>query len=98
MCIHAKYLVSMVSDLCQGKLPLVIDVRNADIMATLLDLKKEIEQNISHGVQLKFTFAYASEAHLLAKEIGQAGVGVIVNPVRPLPLCWEGHRMSVVSS
>jgi len=35
----------------------------------------------------------ASEAHLLAKEIGRAGVGVILNPSRPFPNEWRSRRI-----
>ncbi len=39
------------------------------------------------------TFAGAAEAHLLAAEIGYAGIGVIVVPSRPFPATWELRRM-----
>ena len=70
----------------------MITVDNADIMATLLALKKDVE-HANRGVVMRMTFASASEAHILAKEIGQAGVGVILSPVRPFPGFWESQRM-----
>ncbi|KAG5721025.1 hypothetical protein E4T56_gene1508, partial [Termitomyces sp. T112] len=42
---------------------------------------------------IKFTFTGASEAHLLAKEIGEAGIGVILAPSRPFPGTWESRRI-----
>lgn len=48
--------------------PLVIEVDNADIMATLLILKIEVEDRI--GSSMRMVFSGASEAHLLAQEIG----------------------------
>ena len=51
-----------------GALPLVIDVGSADVMAALLKLKAEVEQN--RGTRMRMVFAGAAEAHLLAKEIG----------------------------
>ncbi|KAF5309156.1 hypothetical protein D9619_012722 [Psilocybe cf. subviscida] len=74
-----------------GHLPLVIEVQSADIMATLINLKKETEAK--SGKSIKLTFAGANEAHLLAKEIGEAGVGVILNPSRPFPGTWKSRRI-----
>ncbi|KAF9474768.1 carbohydrate esterase family 9 protein [Pholiota conissans] len=75
----------------EGTLPLVINVQSADIMATLINLKKEIEE--LSGTDLQFVFEGANEAHLLAKEIGEAGVGVILNPSRPFPGTWKSRRI-----
>jgi len=75
----------------QGKLPLVIQVHSADIMASLINLKKEIETE--HGKLIQMTFAGASEAHILAKEIGTAKVGIILNPARPFPGTWKSRRI-----
>lgn len=60
-------------------------------MATLLELKHQIE--LEHqGVPMKWTFSGAFEAHLLARELAAASVGVIVYP-RPYPYDWERRRM-----
>lgn len=75
----------------QGDLPLVIRVQSADIMATLITLKKEIEAE--HESQIQVTFVGANEAHLLAKEIGEAAIGVILAPSRPFPATWRSKRM-----
>lgn len=48
---------------------MVIEVGNADIMATLLILKAEVEDKI--GSRMRMVFSGASEAHLLAEEIGK---------------------------
>ncbi|KAH9935457.1 composite domain of metallo-dependent hydrolase [Fomitopsis serialis] len=42
---------------------------------------------------IKMTFAGASEAHLLAKEIGEAGIGVLITRPRPFPGTWEQRRI-----
>ncbi|KAF7969725.1 hypothetical protein HWV62_26136 [Athelia sp. TMB] len=75
----------------KGKLPLVINVESADIMASLIALKQEVEAHTGHTIAM--TFAGASEAHLLAKEIGDNHVGVILTPSRPFPFAWESHRI-----
>lgn len=48
---------------------MVIDVASADIMAVLLKLKVEIEQ--ARGSFMKMVFFRATEAHLIADEIGE---------------------------
>lgn len=75
----------------KGDIPLVVQAQNADIIASLIKLKKEVEA--SKGVELKLTVAGAAEAHLLAKDLGDANVGVIVTPSRPFPEEWEMKRM-----
>jgi hypothetical protein len=75
----------------QGKTPLVVDAHSQDIIATLILLKKEVER--VKGTMIKMTITGASEAHLLAAELGEADIGVIVNPSRPFPTKWEDRRM-----
>ncbi|CAK5272162.1 unnamed protein product [Mycena citricolor] len=78
------------SQVTDGKIPLVVYAESADIIATLLVLKKEVEA--STGKAFKLTITGATEAHLLAKELGAAGVGIILNP-RPFPGLWEQRRV-----
>ncbi|KAG1742005.1 hypothetical protein EDB19DRAFT_1703499 [Suillus lakei] len=75
----------------KGKTTLVVDVENADIMATLLRLKDEYE--VHSGRELRMTFAGAIEAHLLAYEIAKTGVSVIVMQSKPYPSTWEQRRI-----
>ncbi|KZT28937.1 carbohydrate esterase family 9 protein [Neolentinus lepideus HHB14362 ss-1] len=75
----------------QGIKPLVVEVHSADIIATLILLKKEVEAVKS--INLKMTITGASEAHLLAAEIAEANIGVIVSPSRPFPTVWESRRI-----
>ena len=70
---------------------MVIDVESADVIATLIHLKGEIEAAVGH--HLKFVFAGASEAHLLAAEIAESGAGVILTPFHAFPGSWEKRRM-----
>jgi hypothetical protein len=69
----------------------VVEAHNADIIATLIILKKEVE--IETGKSMKMTITGAAEAYMLAKELSESDVGVILNPVRPFPQVWEGRRM-----
>ncbi|KAG7441138.1 carbohydrate esterase family 9 protein [Guyanagaster necrorhizus] len=75
----------------EGELPLVVTVYSADIMASLMQLKQEAEKR--SGKAIRLTFLGASEAHLLATEIGNAGVGVILGRVRPFPTDWQSRRI-----
>ena len=54
-------------------------------------LKREVEHHTR--TKIKLTIAGGGEAHLLAKELGAAKVGVILNPVRPFPATWESRRI-----
>ncbi|EIN06427.1 carbohydrate esterase family 9 protein [Punctularia strigosozonata HHB-11173 SS5] len=75
----------------QGSIPLVVNVDSADIISTLLRLKADVED--SSGRALKLTLLGAAEAHLLAREIAEAGVGVILTPPRQFPYGWEQRRI-----
>ncbi|CAE6507915.1 unnamed protein product [Rhizoctonia solani] len=81
---------SVYAKVIKGELPLVVLVENKDIMVTLLDLKKELE-TVSNST-LHLVFAGATESHLIADEIAQAGVGVILAPLRPIPQFWDQIR------
>ncbi|KIJ61513.1 hypothetical protein HYDPIDRAFT_31124 [Hydnomerulius pinastri MD-312] len=74
-----------------GKLPLVVNVKNADIIATLLKLKQEVEA--ASGTPMQMTLVGAAEAHLVAAELAAANVDVIVTPPRSFPFTWEGRRI-----
>ncbi|THH28414.1 hypothetical protein EUX98_g5775 [Antrodiella citrinella] len=74
----------------EGSIPLIVQVDNADIMATLLNLKSDIEEQ--RGSRMQLVFAGAAEAHLLASQIGKAKVGVILTTPRPFPAPWDSRR------
>ncbi|KDR83960.1 hypothetical protein GALMADRAFT_236481 [Galerina marginata CBS 339.88] len=75
----------------EGVVPLVIEVDSLDIMASLLILKADVEDRI--GSRMRMVFSGAMESHLLAKEISDADVGVILNPARPFPMVWDQRRI-----
>ncbi|OSD06097.1 carbohydrate esterase family 9 protein [Trametes coccinea BRFM310] len=84
-----KHWVSKIKE--QGEAPLVIAVESADIIASLISLKAEVEHRLHRTIQM--TLIGATEAHLLAKELGQANIGVVVSPTRPFPEEWEKRRI-----
>ncbi|KAF8806405.1 carbohydrate esterase family 9 protein [Phlegmacium glaucopus] len=74
-----------------GEIPLVIEAHSADIIATLITLKKEVEDTTR--IEMRLTITGGAEAHLLAKELSAANVGVILTSSRPFPYVWEGRRI-----
>jgi len=74
-------------------IPIVVEAHSADVIATLILLKKEVEEKTGATVQM--TIAGATEAHLLVKEIADANIGVVFRPSRPFPNKWEQRRMWV---
>ncbi|KAI0778058.1 carbohydrate esterase family 9 protein [Trametes elegans] len=83
-----KYWVDKVKE---GTTPLIVSIESADAIASLVVLKGEVEANLHHPI--KVTLLGATEAHLLAKELGKANVGVIISQTRPFPQYWEKRRI-----
>ncbi|PVF97469.1 hypothetical protein CPB86DRAFT_423305 [Serendipita vermifera] len=79
---------SMAAD---GEIPLVVHTDNVDVIATLLDLLDELSRKVQ--ADIKLTISGGAEAHLLAEELGAAGVGVILTRPRPFPLQWSGQNI-----
>ncbi|KAJ7594051.1 hypothetical protein C8J56DRAFT_853905 [Mycena floridula] len=75
----------------EGQMVLVVTVQSLDIMATLISLKHEYE-NVTRK-SLLMTFSGASEAHLLAEEIAEADISVILTASRPFPHTWDKRRI-----
>ncbi|KAH9913691.1 uncharacterized protein BXZ73DRAFT_106870 [Epithele typhae] len=74
-----------------GGPPLVVHAQSADVIASVVALKKEVEAR--GGARMRWTIMGATEAPLLARELGEAGVGVIFTRARPFPEAWENRRM-----
>ena len=89
--VHQRELELTDGSAAQGEVPLVVEANSADIIASILALKAEVESKLH--TFLKFTIIGGAEAHLLAKELGAANVGVILDPARPFPNDWEERRM-----
>lgn len=75
----------------KGRIPLVIHVDSADIMATLIQLKREVERKT--GNSLKFVFAGGAEAWMVASDIAAANINVILTPPRFYPGTWDKKRI-----
>jgi hypothetical protein len=74
-----------------GEIPLIVYVHSADVMATIIGLKKDVENKT--GAKMRLTFLGGAEAHLLAKELASANVGVVLTRPRTFPNTWEERRM-----
>lgn len=70
---------------------LVVEADDADIIATIIQLKREVEE--VHGTRLKVTISGGLEAWILAKEIAATDIGVIQIPSRPFRMGSEQGRM-----
>ncbi len=81
----------------KGDATLVVEADSADVIATVVELKREVEERLRLAGEstkaLKVTIAGGREAHLLARELGAAGVGVLLTQPRPFPKEWEARRM-----
>ncbi|KZV63157.1 carbohydrate esterase family 9 protein [Peniophora sp. CONT] len=82
-----REVVRAFKDASKGVLPVVVHTHSADIIATIIGLKTEVEEAV--GARLQITIAGATEAHILAKELAAAKVGVVVINSRPYPGTWE---------
>ena len=72
---------------------MVVEAHSADIIPTLITLKMEVEYTTKK--EMRLTITGGAEAHLLAKELAAAKIGVILTPSRlgPFPSVWEGRRL-----
>ncbi|KAL0565343.1 hypothetical protein V5O48_016680 [Marasmius crinis-equi] len=78
----------------KGEIPLLVTAESMDIIATIIKLKGEVESALTNNSKkICVTLVGAKEAHLLASEIAEAGVGVIMAPVRLFPRTWESLRI-----
>ncbi|KAL0956502.1 hypothetical protein HGRIS_002646 [Hohenbuehelia grisea] len=84
-------LGSVFAAIADGKLPLVIAVQNADAMASIINLKKQVEEVTES--RMRITFSGGLEAHLIATEIGLAEIGVILAQSRPPLWAWDERRI-----
>ncbi|KAH7107924.1 hypothetical protein BKA62DRAFT_680428 [Auriculariales sp. MPI-PUGE-AT-0066] len=71
----------------KGEIPLVIGADSADIIATIIEIKAEVDPE----AKIRIVISGAAEAHLLAAELAAAKIGVIVSP-RPIPSTWDLRR------
>ncbi|KAL8291602.1 hypothetical protein RQP46_001860 [Phenoliferia psychrophenolica] len=74
----------------QGEIPLVVNAWKADTIATIILLKREVEKE--SGKPLKWIIHGGQEAHLVANELAEADISVILSPPRAFPESWDERR------
>lgn len=80
----------------EGKMVLALTINSADGIATALRIKSEVEGHSrsinSKAPSLRLAIIGGAEAHILAKELATAGVGVIVAPSQSSGDTWDTRR------
>lgn len=73
-----------------GEIPLSITIHTADGIASVLNLKKQIES--ASGSIIKLVIIGGAESHLVADEIAAANVGVVLSPLFSYRTKWDQRR------
>nr|XP_031860080.1 uncharacterized protein CI109_004444 [Kwoniella shandongensis]KAA5527152.1 hypothetical protein CI109_004444 [Kwoniella shandongensis] len=79
-------LVEALKKAAKGELTLVVKTSKADVIAAVVRLKKEV------GDKVKITILGGHESWLIADELAEANIGVIVSPARSYPGDWDSRR------
>ncbi|KAK8094923.1 Extradiol ring-cleavage dioxygenase [Apiospora hydei] len=75
----------------RGEVPLAITVHSADGIASALKLKKQVEE-ASGKAELTMVIIGGAEAHLVAGELAEAKVGVVLAPLQSYRTSWDQRR------
>lgn len=79
-----------------GELVLALTINSADGIATALRIKSEIEgmlETSNVAQYLKMAIIGGAESHMVANELGQAGVGVVLSPLQSIGDSWDSRRV-----
>ncbi|UZP35302.1 hypothetical protein NXS19_003118 [Fusarium pseudograminearum] len=82
-----------------GERVLALTINSADGIATALRIKSEIESLFEtssatgEAQHLKVAIIGGAESHMVAKELGEAGVGVILAPLQSIGDSWDSRRV-----
>ncbi|GAA5986559.1 hypothetical protein JCM5350_001371 [Sporobolomyces pararoseus] len=76
----------------KGELPLVIEVDRADTIASIILLKREVEAKAENRYEMRWIISGAQEAHLVADQLAEASISVILSPPRSFPESWDARR------
>ncbi|KAJ4124900.1 hypothetical protein NW768_009240 [Fusarium equiseti] len=79
-----------------GERVLALTINSADGIATALRIKSEIEgmlETSNVAQRIKMAIIGGAESHMVAKELGQAGVGVILSPLQSIGDSWDSRRV-----
>ena len=84
---EAKYMKKVV----EGTMPLVIEVHSADVIASLLRLKAEVDAAIN-ATSMRLVIVGGAESYMLADELAAANVGVVLAPLLSYSETWDQRR------
>jgi hypothetical protein len=80
----------------RGEKPLVVTIHSADTIAALLRVKREVEEAIASALDrsntIRLVILGGAEAHLVAPELAEAGVGVVLAPFQSYAGTWDQRR------
>lgn len=90
---ETAYLKRVVSD----GLPLVLSAHSADTIVSIIRLKGEVEEAIKSldpaiPTKLRVIIIGGAESHLVASEIADAGISVVLAPLLPHAQSWDQRR------
>lgn len=83
------------AQVANGSLPLVIEVHSADTIASLLRLKKEVSKAlaaINSSADLRLVLFGGAESWILADQLSEANVSVILSPLFSYATTWDQRR------
>ncbi|OTB10932.1 hypothetical protein K445DRAFT_322572 [Daldinia sp. EC12] len=86
---------SFLTKVVDGSLPLAITVHSADVIATLLKVKESVDAAIASsrgGGSISLVIIGGAESFLLADELAEANVGVVLNPLLSYRNSWDQRR------
>lgn len=80
----------------RGALPLAVTVHSADTISAVLAVKKTVQAALARGQRhspaLRFVIVGGAESHLVAEELGEADVGVVLAPLLSYRTTWDQRR------
>ncbi|KAK4107218.1 hypothetical protein N656DRAFT_763741 [Canariomyces notabilis] len=77
-----------------GEMPLAVTVHSADTILALLRVKAVVEQRAAATAAegIRMVILGGGEAHLVARELAEAGVGVVLAPMLSFGVSWDQRR------
>lgn len=75
-----------------GEKVLALTINSADGIASALRLKSDVEGLLKGGKKIKLAIVGGAESYILAKELADASVGVILSPLQADGATWDARR------
>lgn len=80
-----------------GTLPLVITIHSADTIASIIRMKRDVEDRISSidvsvAQALRIIILGGAESHLVASQLASSNISVMLAPLLPYSQSWDQRR------